>query len=74
MTLYFLTKDNFGDSRLDKIMDDWTKLEILEGKAPNPNDLFLDQKHRQYSCAYFTNENESLEDAQQNKINHIIKK
>ena len=37
-------------------------------------DLFLDKKHRQYSCAYFTSENESLEDAQQNKINHIIKK
>ena len=37
-------------------------------------DLFLDKKHRQYSCAYFLSENESLEDAQQNKINHIIKK
>ena len=37
-------------------------------------DLFLDTKHRQYSCAYFLSENESLEDAQQNKINHIIKK
>jgi len=37
-------------------------------------DLFLDKRHRQYSCAYFTNKNESLEDAQQNKINHIIKK
>tara|TARA_B100001123_G_scaffold218544_1_gene246708 strand:+ start:2197 stop:3393 length:1197 start_codon:yes stop_codon:yes gene_type:complete len=37
-------------------------------------DLFLDKKHRQYSCAYFFKENESLEDAQQNKINHIIKK
>ena len=37
-------------------------------------DLFLDKKHRQYSCAYFLKENESLEDAQQNKINHIIKK
>jgi len=37
-------------------------------------DLFLDKKHRQYSCAYFASENESLEDAQQNKINHIIKK
>ena len=37
-------------------------------------DLFLDKKHRQYSCAYFTKSNESLEDAQQNKINHIIKK
>ena len=37
-------------------------------------DLFLDKKHRQYSCAYFTKEDESLEEAQQNKINHIIKK
>jgi cyclopropane-fatty-acyl-phospholipid synthase len=37
-------------------------------------DLFLDKKHRQYSCAYFLKEDESLEDAQQNKINHIIKK
>ena len=37
-------------------------------------DLFLDKKHRQYSCAYYLKEDESLEDAQQNKINHIIKK
>jgi len=37
-------------------------------------DLFLDKKHRQYSCAYFTKDDETLEDAQQNKINHIIKK
>ena len=37
-------------------------------------DLFLDEKHRQYSCAYFLSPDESLEDAQQNKINHIIKK
>ena len=36
-------------------------------------DLFLDSK-RQYSCAYFKNENDSLETAQQNKIEHIIKK
>jgi len=36
-------------------------------------DLFLDSK-RQYSCAYFNNENDSLEVAQTNKINHIIKK
>ena len=36
-------------------------------------DLFLDEK-RQYSCAYFKNENESLEAAQNNKIDHIIKK
>ena len=36
-------------------------------------DLFLDPK-RQYSCAYFKNENDTLEDAQNNKIQHIIKK
>ena len=36
-------------------------------------DLFLDQS-RQYSCAYWKSNDESLEDAQQNKINHIIKK
>ena len=36
-------------------------------------DLFLDPK-RQYSCGYFKNENDSLETAQNNKIQHIIRK
>jgi len=36
-------------------------------------DLFLDNK-RQYSCAYFKNDSDSLEEAQNNKIDHIIKK
>ena len=36
-------------------------------------DLFLDPK-KQYSCGYFKNPNDSLENAQNNKINHIIKK
>ena len=35
--------------------------------------LFLDPK-KQYSCAYFKNENDTLEIAQNNKIQHIIKK
>ncbi len=35
--------------------------------------LFLD-KDMQYSCAYFHNENISLDQAQQDKKNHIIKK
>ena len=35
--------------------------------------LFLDPL-KQYSCAYFKNTNDSLEEAQKNKINHIIKK
>ena len=36
-------------------------------------DLFLDSK-RQYSCGYFKNENDTLEVAQNNKIQHVIKK
>ena len=36
-------------------------------------DLFLDPKG-QYSCGYFRNEDDSLEIAQNNKIQHIIKK
>jgi len=35
--------------------------------------LFLDSK-KQYSCGYFKNKDDSLEDAQNNKIKHIIKK
>ena len=35
--------------------------------------LFLDPK-KQYSCGYFKNKDDSLEDAQNNKIKHIIKK
>ena len=37
-------------------------------------DLFLDKKHRLYSCAYFHSDQETLEEAQENKINHLIKK
>jgi len=36
--------------------------------------LFLDKKFRMYSCAYWKSAEERLEQAQQNKINHIIKK
>ena len=36
-------------------------------------ELFLDPK-KQYSCGYFKSENDSLEEAQNNKIKHIIKK
>ena len=41
--------------------------------SDNLYDLFLDPK-KQYSCAYFKNENDSLETAQNNKIQHVIKK
>ena len=37
-------------------------------------DIFLDKTHRLYSCAYWKNNTKTLEEAQQNKINHIIKK
>jgi len=37
-------------------------------------DIFLDRNHRLYSCAYWKNDTKTLEEAQQNKINHIIKK
>ena len=37
-------------------------------------DIFLDTKHRLYSCAYWKDDTKTLEAAQQNKINHIIKK
>ena len=43
-------------------------------KGESLYDLFLDKKHRQYSCGYFKKDDESLEDAQQNKLNHIIRK
>ena len=41
--------------------------------SDNFYDLFLDPK-KQYSCAYFKSEKDSLETAQNNKIDHIIKK
>ena len=37
-------------------------------------DIFLDRDHRLYSCAYWKNETKTLEEAQKNKINHIVKK
>ncbi len=37
-------------------------------------DIFLDRDHRLYSCAYWKNDTKTLEDAQKNKINHIVKK
>ena len=37
-------------------------------------DIFLDRDHRLYSCAYWKNGTNTLEEAQKNKINHIVKK
>jgi len=37
-------------------------------------DIFLDRDHRLYSCAYWKNKTKTLEEAQKNKIDHIVKK
>ena len=37
-------------------------------------DIFLDRDHRLYSCAYWKNDTKTLEEAQKNKIHHIVKK
>ena len=65
-TYRFLTNFNFVKQSKKNVAHHYDISEKLY-------DLFLD-KNRQYSCAYFRNENETLEQAQENKMNHIIKK
>ena len=48
--------------------------DIGGGKGEKLYDIFLDKTHRLYSCAYWKNDTKTLEEAQQNKINHIVKK
>ena len=62
----YLTKFNFAIKSKKNVSHHY---DISE----NLYNLFLDPK-RQYSCAYFKNDDDSLEVAQNNKINHIIKK
>ena len=63
----FLTNYNFPLKSKENVEHHYDRGEELY-------DLFLDKKHRQYSCAYWKSSNDTLDDAQQNKINHIIKK
>ena len=65
-TYKYLTNFNFAKQSKKNVAHHYDISEKLY-------DLFLDEK-RQYSCAYFKNDNDSLEEAQNNKINHIIKK
>ena len=65
-TFRYLTNFNFKKKSKDNVAHHYDISDDLY-------DLFLDSK-RQYSCAYFKNENDSLEDAQNNKIDHLIKK
>ena len=65
-TYRFLTNFNFISKSKNNVAHHYDVSEKLY-------DLFLDES-RQYSCAYFKNKNDSLETAQNNKIEHIIKK
>ena len=65
-TYKYLTNFNFAKQSKKNVAHHYDTSEKLY-------DLFLDKK-RQYSCAYFKNDNDTLEEAQNNKINHIIKK
>ena len=47
---------------------------LVEKRGEKLYDIFLDKTHRLYSCAYWKDETKTLEDAQQNKIDHIAKK
>ena len=67
----FITNYNFPGKAKSNAQSHY---DIGGDKAESLYDLFLDKKHRQYSCAYFKSEDENLEDAQQNKIDHIIRK
>ena len=48
--------------------------DIVGEKGEKLYDIFLDRDHRLYSCAYWKNDTKTLEEAQKNKIDHIIKK
>tara|TARA_B100000700_G_C15036138_1_gene852917 strand:+ start:1742 stop:2947 length:1206 start_codon:yes stop_codon:yes gene_type:complete len=48
--------------------------EMHYNKGEDIYDWMLDNDHRQYSCALFKNPNETLEQAQANKLSHIVKK
>ena len=65
-TYRYLTNFNFAKKSKDNVAHHYDISDDLY-------DLFLDPK-RQYSCAYFKNENDNLETAQSNKIDHLIKK
>ena len=65
-TYRYLTNFNFVKKSKDNVAHHYDISDDLY-------DLFLDSK-RQYSCGYFKNEDDSLETAQNNKIDHIIKK
>ncbi len=67
-------KGTFGNlTNLNKIIKSKENVAHHYDISEKLYDLFLD-KNRQYSCAYFKNDSDTLEQAQSNKIHHIIKK
>ncbi len=62
----YLTNFNFAKKSKNNVAHHYDISEKLY-------DIFLDPK-RQYSCGYFKDENDTLENAQNNKIDHLIKK
>ena len=65
--LQFLTKHNFVNASKRNAEKHYSRGEDIY-------DWMLDKEHRQYSCALFKDSNESLEQAQTNKLSHIAKK
>ncbi len=63
----FLTKYNFKNISKQNA-------EMHYNRGEDIYDWMLDSEHRQYSCAIFKNKNETLEQAQTNKLAHIVKK
>ena len=67
----YLTNFNFPGKSIKNIEHHY---DIGGERGEKLYDIFLDTKHRLYSCAYWKEDTTSLEEAQQNKIDHIIKK
>lgn len=63
----FITNHNF-------IKTSKKNAEIHYNRGEDIYDWMLDNEHRQYSCAIFKSPKESLDQAQTNKIEHIVKK
>ena len=67
----YLTNFNFPGKSKKNIEHHY---DIGGDKGEKLYDIFLDTKHRLYSCAYWKEDTKTLEEAQQNKIDHIVKK
>ena len=66
-TLQFISQHNFIKASQKNASNHYDRGEDIY-------DWMLDTEHRQYSCAYFKDVNESLEQAQTNKLDLVLKK